>query len=389
MFACLLLIGLPLAHWGCGDNNVTVNPPPAQPPAAGTAPPSPSPSASASPVAVPTPGPTVVIINITQIFKPAPIIVRQTVINQTVRVVIVNNSQSTHSVVADNGDFDSGPIPPGQSRPVTARGPGDYPFHCGEHPSDPAERGVLHVDAATATPTATPEPTATFTSASPTGTSTPTSTPTSTASASALPGTMPSEPGVTPTPSEATATAAPAESPTPGTAPGNTTEPTTTPSASPSASASPSTTPSVGYSPRPMASAPGLVIIQPRASERGADAYAPGPIAIGPEITVISIFNNDTETHTATADDGNWDTGDIAPGETARLSTREVPVSGDVAFHCRHHPSMKGVFRIERAQSAGGQSPTATSTAPPTEGPASTAGTSASATATPSPNRPL
>ncbi len=353
LLASFLLIGLPLAHWGCGDNNVTVIPP-AAPPAAGTAPPSPTPSptssASESPTVTPIPEPTPVIvnINITQIFKPAPIIIKQTIINQNITVVIVNNSQSTHSVVADNGDFDSGPIPPGQSRTVTPRGPGEYPFHCGVHPSDATERGVLRVEAGDQNPEPTP-------SASP-GTVTPTPSPTPVITTA----TPEPSPSATPTPS---VTSTPSPSPTASESPSPSPSPTPTTSPTPSISPSPSitTTASAGYTPRPMASAPGLIIIQPEASQRGTDAFAAGPITISADLTVISIFNNDTVTHTATADDGSWDTGDIAPGETARLNTRDIGSgSGDFAFHCRHHPSMKGVLQIERPETSGGGTPTAT-----------------------------
>ena len=144
----------------------------------------------------------------------------------------------------------------------------------------------------------------------------------------------------------------------------------------------PVATPSAGYTPRPIASEPGLIIIQPGASRRGNDAYAPGPVEV-PQGATVSFFNNDTETHTATANDGSWDSGDIAPGETARFSTKDTANGGDIPFHCRHHPTMKGVLRLTPNGNGAGATPSSSATASLNETPPTPATPSAGASRAP------
>jgi plastocyanin len=49
-------------------------------------------------------------------------------------VVWRNGGQVTHTVTADDGSFDSGPIEPGGRRALTLARPGTYRFHCTPHP---------------------------------------------------------------------------------------------------------------------------------------------------------------------------------------------------------------------------------------------------------------
>ena len=59
----------------------------------------------------------------------------------------------------------------------------------------------------------------------------------------------------------------------------------------------------------------------------------------------ITVTNNDSTTHTATADDGNtFDTGDIDPGSSATFS---VDKPGTVAYHCNIHPFMKATIVVK------------------------------------------
>jgi plastocyanin len=57
-------------------------------------------------------------------------------------IVWSNNGQVMHTVSADNGSFDSGPIEPGERRALTFSRAGTFPFHCTPHPF---MRGVIEV----------------------------------------------------------------------------------------------------------------------------------------------------------------------------------------------------------------------------------------------------
>jgi plastocyanin len=54
----------------------------------------------------------------------------------------------------------------------------------------------------------------------------------------------------------------------------------------------------------------------------------------------VDVSNDDSTTHTATADDGHsFDTGDINPGSSKTVS---VSKAGTYAYHCSIHPFMHG-----------------------------------------------
>ncbi len=65
-------------------------------------------------------------------------------------------------------------------------------------------------------------------------------------------------------------------------------------------------------------------------------AFAPASITVKAGQT-IAWQNNDSTTHTATADGGAFDTGSIAPGAT-RSITMSAP--GTFSYHCAIHPFM-------------------------------------------------
>ena len=73
------------------------------------------------------------------------------------------------------------------------------------------------------------------------------------------------------------------------------------------------------------------------------NAYAPNPItvAVGGSVTWT---NNDSITHTSTADGGAWSSGSIAPGGkfTATFST-----AGSFKYHCAIHPGMVGTVTVQ------------------------------------------
>jgi plastocyanin len=62
---------------------------------------------------------------------------------------------------------------------------------------------------------------------------------------------------------------------------------------------------------------------------------------------VVEFCNNDTATHTATADDFSWDTGDLAPGDCAQITFDAV---GTFAYACGYHATMMGTVDVVEAQ---------------------------------------
>jgi len=72
-------------------------------------------------------------------------------------------------------------------------------------------------------------------------------------------------------------------------------------------------------------------------------AYSPNPIvlAIGGTAT---WKNNDSVAHTATANDGTWDSGSIAPGGTF---SRTFPAAGSFPYKCTIHPGMVGTVTVQ------------------------------------------
>lgn len=97
-----------------------------------------------------------------------------------------------------------------------------------------------------------------------------------------------------------------------------------------------------------------------------ADSYSPRTFSI--EVgTTVEFRNTSTFPHTATADDGSFDTGMILVGATKSVTLSQV---GTIAFYCQFHGAVGGV----------GQSGTITVTAAAAT-PAPTAGTGGSVAA--------
>ncbi len=67
-------------------------------------------------------------------------------------------------------------------------------------------------------------------------------------------------------------------------------------------------------------------------------AFDPAQLNIAPGTRVMFI-NNDTEPHTATADNGLFDTGVLEPGDSSWVSFEGA---GTVTYHCELHPDTKG-----------------------------------------------
>lgn len=70
--------------------------------------------------------------------------------------------------------------------------------------------------------------------------------------------------------------------------------------------------------------------------------YQPDPVVvqIGGKVT---WQNQDTAPHTATADDGNWDTGTIEKGKLGSATFKEP---GSFTYFCEIHPTMHGTVEV-------------------------------------------
>jgi plastocyanin len=72
-------------------------------------------------------------------------------------------------------------------------------------------------------------------------------------------------------------------------------------------------------------------------------AFGPSPITVAKNAS-ITWQNKDNVAHTATADDGTWDTGTIAPGASKSLIFANA---GTFAYHCTVHPMMKATAVVQ------------------------------------------
>jgi plastocyanin len=73
----------------------------------------------------------------------------------------------------------------------------------------------------------------------------------------------------------------------------------------------------------------------------------------------VTWTNSDAQSHTATADDGSWDTDNIANGTSKSIT---FSTAGTFAYHCSIHPAMTGTVVVEAAAGGGGGA-----TTPPTD----------------------
>ena len=81
-------------------------------------------------------------------------------------------------------------------------------------------------------------------------------------------------------------------------------------------------------------------------------AFSPMSLSV-PAGTTITWNNNDTTMHTVTADNGSFDSGNIAVGGKF---TKVFSSAGSFAYHCTLHPEMKGTIVVTAASTGGGYS---------------------------------
>jgi plastocyanin len=59
---------------------------------------------------------------------------------------------------------------------------------------------------------------------------------------------------------------------------------------------------------------------------------------------VVSFINDDDDAHTATADDGSWDSEGLNQGQKW---SHTFAKGGKVTYHCTVHPFMKGTLVVQ------------------------------------------
>ena len=70
--------------------------------------------------------------------------------------------------------------------------------------------------------------------------------------------------------------------------------------------------------------------------------FVPAQLAVDRGPVTVAFTNTDGAVHTATADDGSFDTGKISPGQTMTVS-----VTKTVSFHCDIHRSMTATIDVK------------------------------------------
>ena len=79
-------------------------------------------------------------------------------------------------------------------------------------------------------------------------------------------------------------------------------------------------------------------------------AFNPGSVSVTTGAT-ITWMNSDTTIHTVTADDGSFNSGNIAVGATY---TKVFSTTGIFSYHCILHPEMTGKVVVIAKTSGGG-----------------------------------
>ena len=109
-----------------------------------------------------------------------------------------------------------------------------------------------------------------------------------------------------------------------------------------------------------------------RAADHAVDiagfAFSPGSVTVAVGDTV-TWSNADVQGHTATADNGSFDTGTIA-GNSAKSVT--FATAGTFPYHCKIHRSMTATVVVQAA--AGATNPSTDAVAPEPAGPAGSSG---------------
>jgi len=76
------------------------------------------------------------------------------------------------------------------------------------------------------------------------------------------------------------------------------------------------------------------------------DAFNPPSVTVKAG-DVVTFVNDDDDAHTATADDGSWDSEGLNQGQKW---SHTFAKSGKVTYHCTVHPFMKGTLLVQGAK---------------------------------------
>ena len=74
-----------------------------------------------------------------------------------------------------------------------------------------------------------------------------------------------------------------------------------------------------------------------------ATSYSPQILDVGVGDTIVWT-NKDLLVHTVTAENGEFDSGDMAPDETWRFTVQRT---GEFVYRCVYHPPMTGHVRVQ------------------------------------------
>ena len=89
----------------------------------------------------------------------------------------------------------------------------------------------------------------------------------------------------------------------------------------------------------PIAAGPTTVLVANQST-----GFAPQTLNVATG-TTVTWGNNDASTaHTSTADGGQWDSSNIAPGQTF---TRRFDTAGSFKYHCTIHANMTGTIVVQ------------------------------------------
>jgi plastocyanin len=76
------------------------------------------------------------------------------------------------------------------------------------------------------------------------------------------------------------------------------------------------------------------------------DKFSPPSVTVDAGDTVTFV-NDDDDAHTATADDGSWDSEGLNQGQKW---SHTFAKAGRVTYHCTVHPFMKGMLVVQGAK---------------------------------------
>lgn len=71
----------------------------------------------------------------------------------------------------------------------------------------------------------------------------------------------------------------------------------------------------------------------------GSNSFSPNPATVGAGQTIV-FRNADSTTHDIVADNGGFDTGNLAPGASSGAIT--IGSASAISYHCSIHPTMVG-----------------------------------------------